>query len=51
MFRKRMMCDPSMYPNQQITFLDQDMIIPLSNSYSRFKGGRNDFKFRDYFVI
>ncbi|KAG7640696.1 hypothetical protein ISN44_As02g006240 [Arabidopsis suecica] len=34
MFRKRMMCDPSMYPNQQITFLDQDMIIPLSNSYS-----------------
>ncbi|XP_002893924.2 uncharacterized protein LOC9327292 [Arabidopsis lyrata subsp. lyrata] len=49
MFRKRLMRKPSAYPNQRITFLDQDMMRELARDYEHFSGGRRSFKFRDYF--
>ncbi|EFH48723.1 hypothetical protein ARALYDRAFT_352052 [Arabidopsis lyrata subsp. lyrata] len=38
MFRKRLMRKPSAYPNQRITFLDQDMMRELARDYEHFSG-------------
>ncbi|CAE6123239.1 unnamed protein product [Arabidopsis arenosa] len=50
MFRKRLMREPSAYPNQRITFLDQYMLRELAKDYKHFSGGRKCFKFRDFFA-
>ncbi|EFH48615.1 hypothetical protein ARALYDRAFT_911032 [Arabidopsis lyrata subsp. lyrata] len=50
MFRKRLMREPSVYPNQRITFLDQYMLRELAQDYKHFSGGRKCFKFRDFFA-
>lgn len=50
MFRKRLMRDPSHYPNQRIAFLDQDLISSMVKDFKQFADGRKNFLFRQFYV-